>query len=559
MKTYIDFFETLKGEFIGALKFRNKFVRLWGTTIIDDVKVMNKRFTIYPGHTTNKDIQRMCKMLGMWSSVTEAQFNTIAGYYLYFNPAKDSANQAELSRELLAEKIDSFCSKNVWIEGRINYIDKQNPTAFQGKDKQYILDYIDNDYRNIFSNENGFIVADNITEATMSKYVLFDDDNEFEVEVIKTQVVPIDKEIVLNTFNSKTVKYTGLTVEFKYRRIVEDVDPDKSLVTSMIEEKDIYQKEVLAELQRSTSGDDDNAYGNWGQAAVTTNDIWYKDQLRYDVINSSIQRKVAIPIILSLLDTGQIQKKVKWYKKILGFVILVIAVVIAAATQQWELTLPAVAYAVGAAVLVMTLIQAHWAKTNAAAAGYMGRWVRIGSIISTIAGIGATIQGIVREMAKTALVTAAMETGKQTLIAAAAEATVAVTKMSLGEALKTVTLDSVLSTAGQLITSNLKSIAFKVASYAISSRQAKMESNIANKSSELESQEDQIEAFTADKQSNFALEDMKVYTEQIKSAMSRYDYDALYSPEYATIHIGNIQRASSYKVKLPNNIVDDIM
>ena len=557
MKTYIDFFETLKGEFIGALKFRNKFVRLWGTTIIDDVKVMNKLFIIYPGHTTNKDIQRMCKMLGMWSSVKEAQFNTIAGYYLYFNPAKDSANQAELSRELLAEKIDSFCSKNVWIEGRINYIDKQNPTAFQGKDKQYILDYIDNDYRNIFSNENGFIVADNITEATMSKYVLFDDDNEFEVEVIKTQVVPIDKEIVLNTFNSKTVKYTGLTVEFKYRRIVEDVDPDKSLVTSMIEEKDIYQEEVLAELQRSTSGDDDNAYGNWGQAAVTTNDIWYKDQLRYDVIYGNVTRKVAMPIILGLLDTGQIQKKVKWYKKILGFVLLVIAVVLAAPTGGGSLAL--LALYVGVAVLIMTIIQAQWAKTNAAAAGYMGRWVRIGSIFSTIAGIGAVIQGIIREIAKTAIVTAAMEAGKQTLIAAATEATIAVTKMSLVEALKTVTLDSVLSTAGQLITSNLKSIAFKVASYAISSRQAKMESNIANKSSELESQEDQIEAFTADKQSNFALEDMKVYTEQIKSAMSRYDYDALYSPEYATIHIGNIQRASSYKVKLPNNIVDDIM
>ena len=42
MKSYIDFFETLKGEFVGSLKFKNKFVRLWGITTVDGEKVLNK-------------------------------------------------------------------------------------------------------------------------------------------------------------------------------------------------------------------------------------------------------------------------------------------------------------------------------------------------------------------------------------------------------------------------------------------------------------------------------------------------------------------------------------
>ena len=48
MKSYIDFFETFKGEFVGSLKFKNKFIRLWGTQTIDGVEVLRERFEVYP-------------------------------------------------------------------------------------------------------------------------------------------------------------------------------------------------------------------------------------------------------------------------------------------------------------------------------------------------------------------------------------------------------------------------------------------------------------------------------------------------------------------------------
>ena len=54
MKSYIDFFETLKGEFIASLKFKNKFIKLWGTHTLDDVEVLNDKFYLSPGFDTQK-------------------------------------------------------------------------------------------------------------------------------------------------------------------------------------------------------------------------------------------------------------------------------------------------------------------------------------------------------------------------------------------------------------------------------------------------------------------------------------------------------------------------
>ena len=170
MKSYIDFFETYKGELLGTKKFRNKFIRLWGTETIDGVKVMKSRFTVYPGYLNKnadgtytdeaKKIQSFCKMLGSWSQIKESNFKAIAGYYFYLNPDKDDTS--ELSKELLAEKVDLFCPKDEWQECTINYIDQSNPTRFDGWTKEQILTYIDNDYANIFNNGNGFIIEDDI-------------------------------------------------------------------------------------------------------------------------------------------------------------------------------------------------------------------------------------------------------------------------------------------------------------------------------------------------------------------------------------------------------------
>ena len=574
MKSYIDFFETYKGEMLGAKRFRNRFIRRWGTETIDGVKVMKKRFTVYPGHlakgvdgkyTDNaNNIQNFCKMLGSWSQIKEANFGAIAGYYFWLNPNKNDTS--ELAKELLAEKVDMFCPKDEWQECTINYIDQTDPTKFDGWTKEQILAYIDNDYANIFSSGNGFIIEDDIDKLAIGQYVLFDDGTEFAVEVISTSVTAMQNTAGLQYTlgRSKNIYYTGLNVVIRYKRIVDGIDPDGLLITAMIEEDNTANKAKVQELQRSVLNSSNEIESG---TDLLDNELWYKGQLRYSaVLATGIKTKTAVETILSTLDTGTIKKKVKWYKKALGFVLIVIAIVLSivpgtqiAAAGLWG----TLAIYMGVAMLMMTLIQAQWAKTNAAAAGYMGRWVKIANIISMVAGLAAVITNIAKTAATQSLAQAATAAGSSTVTkeiatAAVKEATAQVAKMTFTETLQAITFDGLMSAAGDMLISSWKSIGMKVAGMAISMRQEEMQADLANATAQYEDSQEALSEM-CDRNMDIGVEDIKWYTDLSSQANARYDFNAPYEAEPSVIHIGNICKASFYNGARMNLRANDLL
>ena len=574
MKSYIDFFETYKGEMLGAKRFRNRFIRRWGTETIDGVKVMKKRFTVYPGHlakgvdgkyTDNaNNIQNFCKMLGSWSQVKEANFGAIAGYYFYLNPNKNDTS--ELAKELLAEKIDLFCPKDEWQECTINYIDQTDPTKFDGWSKEQILAYIDNDYANILSSGNRFIIEDDIDKLAIGQYVLFDDGTEFAVEVVSTSVTAMQNTAGLQYTlgRSKNIYYTGLNVVIRYKRIVDGIDPDGLLITAMIEEENTANKAKVQELQRSSLSSSNEIVSS---TDLLDNELWYKGQLRYSaVLATGIKTKTAVETILSTLDTGTIKKKVKWYKKALGFVLIVIAIVLSivpgtqiAAVGLWG----TLALYMGVAMLMMTLIQAQWAKTNAAAAGYMGRWVKIANIISMVAGLAAVITNIAKTAATQSLAQAATAAGSSTVTkeiatAAVKEATAQVAKMTFTETLQAITFDGLMSAAGDMLISSWKSIGMKVAGMAISMRQEEMQADLANATAQYEDSQEAL-AEMCDRNMDIGVEDIKWYTDLSSQANARYDFNAPYEAEPSVIHVGNICKASFYNGARMNLRAEDLL
>ena len=549
---------------LGGKRFKNRFLKRWGTETIDGVEVLKERFTIYPGYKTDKDIQSMCKMLGMWNQIQEANFSPIAGYYLWLNPNKGSTN--ELSQELLAEKIDEFCPYMEWQESTINYVEKSDPNKFKGWTKEQIYEFIDNDYRNIFSKTNGFVVEDQLAERLMGKYVLFDDDTEFDVEVLSTSIASIHHSPAYSYDSNfrytktKQIYYTGLTMTIRYRRKVNGIDPDKLLIQSMIEEKEEARLADLQILQLSQrTYDDDNQWFDATKIPVT-NTIWYKDQLRLSAVRAvGIRTSVAVDAILSTLDTGQIKKKVKWYKKVLGFVLLVIAIVLAAPTGGASWSLATVALYVGIAMMVMIAIQAKWAKNNAAAAGYMGRWVKIANIISIATGIAAVYQSIAKEALKQALVQEAVKQGATQAVAQQVVKTMTqeAIKMTVKELSLEVGKEAVLGAVKEIVMNNLKSIAFKVLNKVVEMRQSDMQADLQNKSAQVEASNELLNDMM-DKNLNICVEDIKWYTDQSGTAQSRYDVDHQYEGEPATIHIGNICRASFYNGNSLNLRAEDL-
>lgn len=571
MKSYIDFFETYKGELLGTKKFRNKFIRLWGTETVNGVQVMKSKFTVYPGYLDKnsdgtytdgaKRIQSFCKMLGSWSQVKESDFNAIAGYYFYLNPTKDDTS--ELAKELLAEKVDLFCPKDVWQKCTINYIDKSNPTRFDGWSKEQILAYIDNNYANIFSTGNGFIIEDDIDKLAIGQYVLFDNGTEFAVEVVSSSRTAIQNTQGLQFISGRNSNryYTGLNVVIRYKRIVDDIDPNGLLITAMINEVNAANIAKSQELQRSSFNDD---YEIVSETDFLDNELWYKGQLRYSaVIASGIKTKVAVETVLSVLDTGTVKKKVSWWKKALGFVLIIIAIALtlipgtqAAAGGLWA----ALAIYMGTAVLIMTLIQAQWAKSNGAAAEYMGRWVKIANIVSMVAGLAALYTALAKQALAQALTTELVKQGAtqaaaESAVAAMTEAAVASTSASLGV---TATASSFVTAAGNMIMNSFKSIGMKVVGKVIEMRRAAMDADLKNTTAQYEESQEAL-ADTLDKNMNIGVEDIKWYTDLSEQANTRYDFNAPYEAESATVHIGNICKASFYNGARMNLRAEDLL
>ena len=561
MKSHIDFFETFKGEFIASKRFRNRFLRFWGNETIDGVKVMKKRFYLYPNTLTDPNIKKMAKLLGSWSSVKEADYSPVAGYYLWLNPKKSMTSNQALRVETLAEKVDSYCPKGEWKFATINYIDKQNPDRFDGYTKEQILAYIDNDYRKIFDSGNGFVVGDSMTEETLGKYVLFDDGTEFEVVVVTSQLTAIVPSVANPEWQStkdSRVRYTGLSLDIKFRRIVDDISPSGAFITAFLEEQSEHRKNLALDMQNSINNVD-NGEQYWNIPKVT-DDIWYKDQLRYDVIaTNQIKTKTIVRLLLSLVDTGQAKKHVSWYKKVLGIVIIIIALVVTYYTGNPGFTASAIAYAMGVAVFVMTLIQAKWAKNNSASAEYMGRWVKVGNAIGTLAGITAVVQNLGTALSQEAAREGATQAIANSSGTTLAQASTTVATMSAAEVATlnaamnvttNITASTVLSVGTDMavnyIGSTWQSISLKVAEFAVSMRQKDMESDLKAKSKYAKELAEEAESST-DRGLSIGLEDLKRYADNTERIWTRYDYDSLYGPEATTIHIGNIQKASSYK------------
>lgn len=569
MKSYIDFFETIKSEFVGHKRFRSRFIKYWGTTTIDGVKVLNKRFTVYPGTNDDVTIAKMCRLLGMWDSVSDADFSKIAGYYLYLNPDKETENQEKLIAELLAEKIDLLCPLDTWKYATINYIDKNDPTKFDGWTKEQILTYIDNDYRNIFDYGNGFVAADTVDEEAIGKYVLFDDGTEFEVEVlsvVKTAVaIPVETTAWnLGDAQSRT-RYTGLSVEIRFKRIAIDISVEGALMTAIKAEQDEYQVKKLAAMQKSTGTSyDDDGYSIWTGSTTTTNEIWYKDYMRYDAVMAyGIPSRYSNKILLSTLDTGYIKKKVKKWKKFLidylSITLIVGAIIIATITGQWWL----VAVASGIVTGLQMLVAQHWGVEYGE---YMGRWVKVANIAAIVTGIYNIIQNIAlrlgteaaKQAATNALVQAGATTAEATLVTATASIeTLTAINTALG-ATSSITTSTILNVATELVIDSWKSIAFKVAEFAVKARQADMTADLAEKSAYAEELQDQLESST-DKNLHIGLMDLKTFPENLQRIKSAQEINYKYEKEYATIHIGNIQRASFYKATGLNLRAEDLM
>lgn len=574
-KTYIDFFETLKGEFIASLKFKNKFLRLWGTTTIDDVEVLKRKFVVYPGLETD-NVKKFLKLIGSSKSFDGQSFKGITSYYFYINSTKADVLDSEDLADMIAGKINSY----IGIDGEaivtLTFTELDDNINFSLYTKEQVLQYLVSDYNTNF-NKLHSAVGDYIIESAIGEYLLFDNGQHLIAEALNASVTSVpyyeyNAESLYKYNRDKVARFkSSVSIQIKFIQ-KSYISGSSNIVNGILSERQQAKESRLQSLLESDNNYESNTAWIGKKQVGKTDNIWYKGQMRKSFIDDkSIKTKTKCEIIISALDTGYEQKKAKGWKKLLGPILIIAAIALAPFTGGASLAL-AIATNVGIAVMIMVAIQAYWAKHgDPAAASYMGRWVKIGSIISTVAGIGA----IIANMSKMAFQQASTEAAKEAMIqggATAAEASLAVGAMDAAQitsfnvasnvtvevgigayasAAVEMAVGSVTSSWQSMVSTGMK--IFKVAvDYITKNRMETAQSELNTITEKAEKVNEEL-ADIQDKEINIGLEIIKTYANQLTTDNIRFQVGYLYDGTRM-----NIGRPSFYTAKGHNIISNDI-
>ena len=571
-------FETFKGEFIGSLKYKNRFKRYWGTEFIDGVHVLKKQFTVYP-NTGSDDVQRILKLLGARNSINSANFEGIESYYFFLNPSKSDTMSQENIDQALAAKINNYVGIDGKVESYLVFTLEQDPNYFKGFTQQQIIDYMTSDYDTNYNLLTGLASGEKISDETIGGYLLFDNGQHFNTTINKANVsayktfIRVEKESGSVNYIPRFITQISLEISAIQKSTVLSTS---NIVVHMIDEQKELNRTGLQMFLESTENEiiQDGQQNSFRKVRTGKTDyIWYKGQFRVSFLEDKLfKTKDKLKILLSSVDTGYVKKKVKWYKKALGFILIVVAVVIAVFTvgagAPLSTMLVAIGTAVGVSTLVMVGIQSYWAKHgDPNAAGYMGRWVKIGGIISAAAGIAAVVTNIGRQAAVEAAKQAMIEQGATSVAAESATSLMTSSAIESFNASAGVTLGAsnyanatinMLSSSFNTGWQSITSTALKVTNFTLKTiSNMKLESaqnEVNSLRDEYNKSQDEITALT-DKELHIGIENIKWYTSPLTIDNMRFDTNHLYEGTKFNIGRPSFRTAKGHNI-ISNDIYD---
>ena len=556
MKEYIDFYATLQGELFAKRKLAARLKKHWGTTKINGVEVYNKKFVIWPGTHT----ERVRKVLNIFnipvSQINEQSKEGIENLYLKFDGNK--MDSSSLSREALATMIEAEIPFDEWGEFTLSYSDQANPEKFNGFTKEQIFEYVDNNYKSAIYQSVGLSTTGKIEgiDDYIGAYVLLDDGVDFLVEMLDASVVAIPVKPAHDpeepNFNKRWEKPTtfisGINVKIRYKR------------TGYLNDDSPVVKELADDITYNSY----NGRYNRGASVISffkrrssgkTNILWYNGHIRLSTAKELKKHDYA-KLIYGSIALDFTKKKVSGWKKWLGPLIIIVAVVITVLT--WGAASPLVTIATAATLTTVTLTIAQMVLAKSgdfAGAEYMGRWIKITQIVSLVAGIAALVQNLVRAAA-----TQAVTQGAGTAVSSGAVSTIgSVTVEGTVVQLSEITFQNVVDGAISMVTDSVSSMSWldklssaaKVAGKLMDIREKNKIKELTSMSEEVKAQQSEIMDLY-DKNLHMGLEDIKMYTRPLTQDNAQFEIDYLY--EGTGFHI---QRPSFSRYGL-NVISNDI-
>lgn len=528
MKTYIDMFETYKGLFLASHRLKNRFKKYWGVTTLDGVEVFNKQMVVWPGTDSNKNVVKILKMFGMYANIKKAKFEGITNYYLWLNPAKMD-NYATISKDIIVNHLNAVIP-NYEFQIVLNYTDAEDPKKFNGWTSEQVSTWFLANYATLRTGAYVECRGNTLVAEAVGYYVPLDVSGNFAMRTVSATVTPI----AYRTSAGLTAYHSGISVELAAKQ-VSPLQEDDTIVDMMLHETDPNRKNKITTVFGLDADTDDDTAAAWSVNAARTggifrsitnrgsnktNEIWYRGQLRTQILDSSyVDRDTFAGILASSMDTGYTKKKTKWWKKLLSIVIVVIAVVLSVVTGGGSLTLMQFAFNLGIAMLALTAIQFIIAKSGDLAwAEYFGSIVQVVSMVSMVLGIASFIQNmaarVAQQAAQQSLVQAASAAVKEAFTELATAASKLASEVSLGNAMSF--LGSKIMTLGRMMLEKLMDMRVSTAAKEL----GELQDAVQQSKEEL--------ADLTDKEVHIGVEDIKYYTSPLKLDNLPFEVDYLY-------------------------------
>lgn len=525
MKARADFYESFKAEFIASKRLKNRLIKYWGTEYVDGVHVFKKKFVLYPGTDTPR-VRKITNLLGITKDIANARFDSIEEYYLYFNPKK-STNLSDYTIDIITNKINSFMRNGETRTIDLNIVDQNDPSKFLNMSEQQILDYVDLNYTTILDSHYVEARGDTIVDDTLGIYVLLDDGTHFDIKVESATIRPIPNK-VNNGFSFVEVFTSGISLSLSFTKISNVTDSSDIVLKMHSEQKELIAGKIKRFLDaKNKNSSDESLITN--NTIKLTNEIWYKDQLRVAVTDPNVMRSRDFGDLLgAILDTGYIKKKVKWYKKVLTFVLFAIAIYFSAITGGGSLK--AFALYMSIVTIVIAGIQLVLAKSGEEGwAEYMGSYVQISSFLSIVAGYSAMISNIAKQGITTAIATSiAYGAANSALISIIATGSVDTKIVAQGAASGSGGVVAVTTeTTARQLSSIAMQMVIKIVQLRENMKAKELQSQISEQSDRARELDEELQDIE-DKSLNIGVEDIKWYTSPLSVENNQFRVDYLY-------------------------------
>lgn len=533
MKEYIDFFSTLQGELFAKKQLVHKLKKYWGTTFIDGVEVYNGQFTVWPGTHTQR-VRQVLKMFDIpVSQINNQSKDGITRLYLKFDAGKQDTSS--YSREALATMLEAEIPFNQWREFTLTYSDSSDPEKFNGWTPTQIYTYVTNSYRTSIYNSVGLSVSGKLEgiDDYIGAYVLLDNGVDFTVQMMDASVsaIPVEPahdpdEPDFNRRWEKPKKFiSGINVKIRYSRtgylndaspVVVELANDIVDTSGTMAGRYSIGRSTLQYLVRNSSG--------------LTNILWYNGFIRVSTAKALKKHDYA-KLIYGSIDIGYDKKKTSSWKKWIGPLIVIAAIVITVFTWGAASPLVTIATAATLTTVALTASQMLLAKNgDYDGASRVGRWIKITGIVSLVAGIGAVVQNLVRAAASEAIKQGAGQVASQAVSSATS-----VTIDNMVVQLSEISMQNYVSGVGNMLSSSVSSMTWfdklstagKVVGPIMEYREKNKMKELTSLSEEVKAQQSEL-ADLYDKNLHLGLEDLRTYTKPLTQDNVQFQTDYLY-------------------------------